>query len=260
MFCYKRSFCKPPAEFLVRRDSASSVPTLWSWGDRSCYMFSMKKIVLWNASSSEKNNVDLLAGRKYASISLQILHRLEDVGRCWKMLEDVGRCWKMSTMSILWVAQWVTWVCILLSLVSPDLDGSQVFRLLVLFCWISHHRFSTETEFVTMRLHLLRPLQLFLYFRNYMNIAWNLHDNSLRIFTVVLQLLSRPSQPASLCSLYSLYRPAGTSCSRKWPICRSGFRLSLGRPWKTWWRTRRPGLKIWRPSVLDSLIILNSFW
>ena len=197
-----------------------------------------------------KWNVDLLAGRKYASISLQILHRLEDVGRCWKMF----------TMSILWGAQWVTWVCILLSLVSPDLDGSQVFRLLVLFCWISHHRFSTETEFVTMRLHLLRPLQLFLYFRNYMNIAWNLHDNSLRIFRVVLQLLSRPSQPASLCSLYSLYRPAGTSCSRKWPICRSGFRLSLGRPWKTWsGRTRRPGLKIWRPSILDSLIHLIHF-
>lgn len=202
----------------------------------------MKKIVLWNASSSEKMERGSVGRAQVCKYFIA-------------NPASVGRCWKMFTMSILWGAQWVTWVCILLSLVSPDLDGSQVFRLLVLFCWISHHRFSTETEFVTMRLHLLRPLQLFLYFRNYMNIAWNLHDNSLRIFTVVLQLLSRPSaQPASLCSLYSLYRPAGTSCSQKWPICRSGFRLSLGRP-------DLDGQEdlVWRPSVLDSLIHFDRF-
>jgi len=94
-------------------------------------MFSMKKIVLWNASSSEKMERGSV-GR--AQVCKYFIANPASVGRCWKMLEDVGRCWKMFTMSILWGAQWVTWVCILLSLVSPDLDGSQVFRLLVLFC------------------------------------------------------------------------------------------------------------------------------
>lgn len=44
--------------------------------------------------------VDLLAGRKYASSSLQILHRLEDVGRCSQ--------WAYYGLHM--VAQWVTWV------------------------------------------------------------------------------------------------------------------------------------------------------
>ena len=229
MFCYKRSFCKPQAEFLVRLDSASSVPTLWSWGDRST--FSMKKIVLWNASSSEKMKRGSVFHCKYC-IS-------------WKMLEYVHNEHTMGcTMGYMGI-------CILLSLVSPDLDGSQVFSLLVLFCWTSHHRFSTETEFVTMRLHLLRPLQLFLYFRNYMNIAWNLHDNSLRIFTVVLQL-SRPSaQPAkpSAVSTVSTGQQERAALGNG-HFAGAAFVWAWGKTWSG--RTRRPGLKIWRPSVLDS--------